>query len=176
MAAAGGAECVLFAEANAAPPLGGARDEEILRFGNVSVHVLRALGHTSEHISLLVTDRTRADEPWLALTGHTRMFGDVGRTGLAVTADEGDILLRRLQRLKALSDYWKVLAGELAESVCGQGVSGKPMPTIGLENYHDVTFRIRHEEVFVRAIPEKILPSSPSAAALRAANTELGLV
>jgi hydroxyacylglutathione hydrolase len=27
-----------------------------------------------------VPDRTRADEPWFLLTGHTLMVGDLGRT------------------------------------------------------------------------------------------------
>jgi hypothetical protein len=35
---------------------------------------------------LLVTDHTRAEEPWFVLTGHTLMVGDLGRTEVATTA------------------------------------------------------------------------------------------
>ncbi len=62
LADASGAEYVLFAEAAANFPFLGVRDGELLGLGNVTVKVLHTPGHTPEHISLLVTDRTRADE------------------------------------------------------------------------------------------------------------------
>ena len=52
----------------------------MLELGNVTARVLHTPGHTPEHICLVVTDRTRADEPWFVLTGHTLMVGDLGRT------------------------------------------------------------------------------------------------
>ena len=45
----------------------------------------RAQSH-ARHICLLVSDRTRAEEVWFVLTGHTLMVGDLGRTELAATA------------------------------------------------------------------------------------------
>ena len=54
-----------------------------------TVTVMHTPGHTPEHISLLVTDRTRAAEPWFVLTGHTLMVGDLGRTELASSAEDG---------------------------------------------------------------------------------------
>lgn len=177
LAKAAGAEYVLFAEADAASPFHGARDGDVLPLGNVSVQVLHTPGHTPEHISLLVTDRTRSDEPWFALTGHTLMVGDVGRTELAATAKEGArILFRSLQRLKALPDYLEVLPGAFAGSVCGRRLSGKPMSTIGFEKRHNVAFRIEDEEAFVRAMSEEIPPPPPGAAELRATNAGLALV
>lgn len=177
LAEAAGAAYVLFAEANAASPFHGARDGDVLSLGNVSVQVLHTPGHTPEHISLLGTDRTRSDEPWFALTGHTLMVGDVGRTELAATAEEGArILFRSLQRLKALPDYLEVLPGAFAGSVCGRRLSGKPMSTIGFEKRHNVAFRIEDEEAFVRAMSEEIPPPPPGAAEFRAANAGLALV
>ena len=177
LAKAAGADYVLFAEANAASPFHGVRDGDVLPLGNVSVQVLHTPGHTPEHISLLVTDRTRCDEPWFALTGHTLMVGDVGRTELAATAEEGArILFRSLQRLKTLPDYLEVLPGAFAGSVCGRRLSGKPMSTIGFEKRHNVAFRIEDEEAFVRAMSEEIPPPPPGAAELRAANAGLALV
>ena len=177
LAKAAGADYVLFAEANAASPFHGVRDGDVLPLGNVSVQVLHTPGHTPEHISLLVTDRTRSDEPWFALTGHTLMVGDVGRTELAATAEEGArILFRSLQRLKTLPDYLEVLPGAFAGSVCGRRLSGKPMSTIGFEKRHNVAFRIEDEEAFVRAMSEEIPPPPPGAAELRAANAGLALV
>ncbi len=50
---------------------------------------LHTPGHTPGHVSLLVSDRTRGEEPWLVLTGHTLMVGDMGRTELATDAEAG---------------------------------------------------------------------------------------
>jgi glyoxylase-like metal-dependent hydrolase (beta-lactamase superfamily II) len=83
LADAAGADYVLFADTEAAPSFRRVRDGDILDLGNVSIKVLHTPGHTPEHISLLVTDRTRSEEPWFVLTGHALMVGDLGRTELA---------------------------------------------------------------------------------------------
>jgi glyoxylase-like metal-dependent hydrolase (beta-lactamase superfamily II) len=171
LAEAAAGEYVLFADAQAAVSFKGVRDREVLELGNVTVDVLHTPGHTPEHVSLLVTDRTRSDEPWFVLTGHTLMVGDVGRTELAATAEEGArVLFRSLQRLKALPDYLEVLPGAFSGSVCGRSLSGKPMSTIGFERRHNAAFRIEAEHDFVRAMLEETPPPPPRAAELRAAN------
>ena len=120
-----------------------ANDGDRLPLGNVVVDVLHTPGHTPEHVCLLVTDRTRADEPWFALTGHTLMVGDVGRTELAEDAASGArTLFDSLQRLKALPDHIEVLPGAYSGSVCGRRLSGKPSSTIGFERRHNAAFRI----------------------------------
>ena len=128
LAEAAGAEYVLFAQAPVNFPFRGVRDGEVLELGNVAIEVLHTPGHTPEHISLLVTDRTRADEPWFVLTGHTLMVGDLGRTELATSAEEGArALFRSVQRLKVLPDYLEILPGAYSGSVCGRSLSGKPI-------------------------------------------------
>jgi hydroxyacylglutathione hydrolase len=172
LAAATGADYVLFAGAKVAFPFRGARDGEVLELGNVSIKVLHTPGHTPEHISLLVTDRTRADEPWFVLTGHTLMVGDLGRTELATSAEDGARdLFRSVQRLKALPDYLEVLPGAYSGSVCGRSLSAKPMSTIGFEKRHNKAFRIDNEAEFVRAMIVDVPPPPPQAAQLRTANS-----
>jgi hydroxyacylglutathione hydrolase len=171
LAEAAGAEYVLFDEAEALPGFRAVRDRDVLPLGNVIVEVLHTPGHTPEHICLLVTDRTRAQEPWFVLTGHTLMVGDVGRTELATTADEGArILFRSLNRLKALPDYVEVLPGAFSGSVCGRRLSGKPWSTMGFEKRHNVAFRIEDEAEFVRVMLTDIPAPPPQAATVRAAN------
>jgi len=83
-------------------------------------------GHTPEHICLLVSDRTRADEPWFVFTGHSLMVGDLGRTELVAAAEAGaKDLFQSTRRLRALPDYVQVLPGAYAGSVCGRRLSGK---------------------------------------------------
>ena len=171
LAEAAGAEYVLFAEAEARSGFRAVGDREVLPLGNVVVQVLHTPGHTPEHICLLVTDRTRAEEPWLVLTGHTLMVGDVGRTELATNAEEGArALFRSLGRLKALRDDVEVLPGAFSGSVCGRGLSGKPASTIGFEKRHNAAFRIADEETFVAAVLADVPPPAPRAAELRASN------
>jgi glyoxylase-like metal-dependent hydrolase (beta-lactamase superfamily II) len=171
LAKAAGAQYVLFAGADAAIPFKGVRDGEVLELGNVRVSVLHTPGHTPEHMSLLVTDRVRADEPWFVLTGHTLMVGDLGRTELAVSAEEGArALFRSAQRLKALPDYIEVMPGALSGSVCGRRLSGKPTSTIGFERRHNEALLIDDEDAFVAHMVSNVPPAPPRAAELRAIN------
>jgi glyoxylase-like metal-dependent hydrolase (beta-lactamase superfamily II) len=172
LAEAAGADYVLFAGAGASPPFRGVKDGDVLALGNVTAEVMHTPGHTPEHICLLVTDRTRSDEPWFVVTGHTLMIGDVGRTELVASAEAGarDLFLS-LKRLKALPDYLEVLPGALAGSVCGRGLSGNPVSTIGFERRHNEAFRIDDEEAFVAKMLRDIPPPPPRAAEFRAANS-----
>ena len=172
LAKAAGAEYVLFSNATADFPFQGVTDGEVLELGNVSITVLHTPGHTPEHISLMVTDRTRGDEPWFVLTGHTLMAGDLGRTELATSAEEGArALFRSAERLKALPDYLEVLPGAYSGSVCGRKLSGKPTSTIGFEKRHNKAFAIADENEFVAMMLADIPPPPARAAELRAINS-----
>ncbi len=171
LADAAGAAYVLFAGADAAFPFHGVRHGEMLELGNVTVEVLHTPGHTPEHVSLLVTDRTRSTEPWFVLTGHTLMVGDLGRTELATSAEDGArALFRSAQKLKVLPDHLEVLPGAYSGSVCGRSLSGKPFSTIGFEKRHNRAFRIEAEAEFVATMLADIPPAPPEAARIRATN------
>jgi glyoxylase-like metal-dependent hydrolase (beta-lactamase superfamily II) len=167
-----GAEYVLFAGANVSVPFRGVRDGEALPLGNVEVGVLHTPGHTPEHICLAVSDRKRADEPWLVLTGHTLMVGDLGRTELATGAEQGARdLYESARRLAALPDYVEVLPGAYAGSVCGRALSGKPWSTVGFEKRHNKALQIDNEEAFVTYMTREIPPAPPDAARIREINS-----
>src|SRR5262249_51520757 len=152
-------------------PFRGVRNGEILQLGNVSIEVLHTPGHTPEHISLLVTDRTRSDEPWFVLTGHTLMVGDLGRTELATNAEDGArALFASVKKLKALPDHLEILPGAYSGSVCGRSLSGKPTSTVGFEKWHNKAFRMENENDFVRVMLGDIPPPPPQAAKIRAIN------
>ncbi|CAN7765178.1 MBL fold metallo-hydrolase [Mesorhizobium sp. LjNodule214] len=171
LAAASGADYVLFEGAQAAFPFRAVKDGDVLELGNVTATVMHTPGHTPEHITLLVTDRTRAPEPWFALTGHTLMVGDVGRTELASSAEDGArALFASVGRLKQLPDHIEVLPGAFSGSVCGRSLSGKPTSTIGFEKRFNKAFRIDDEAAFVQAMTADIPPPPPDAASNRASN------
>jgi glyoxylase-like metal-dependent hydrolase (beta-lactamase superfamily II) len=175
LADATGADYVLSEKADVAIPFRGVSDGDEIMLGNVTIKVLHTPGHTPEHICLLVTDHTRADEPWLIATGHTLMVGDLGRTELAVSAEQGARdLFRSTQRLKALPDYLQVLPGAYAGSVCGRSLSANPVSTLGFEKRHNKAFRIDTEAEFVTFMLTDIPPTPPEAARLRAVNSGRG--
>ena len=172
LAAAAGAPYVLHEAAETDFPFHAVRDGDVLDLGNVTAELWHIPGHTPEHLALLVTDHTRAEEPWFVLTGHTLMAGDLGRTELATSAEAGACaLFASAARLKGLPDHVEVLPGAYAGSVCGRRLSGKPSSTIGFERRHNEAFRIDDEAAFVRFMLAEIPPPPPEAAALRAANS-----
>lgn len=175
LAAAAGAEYVLHESADVDFPFRTVADGDVLALGNVSLTVMHTPGHTPEHISLQVTDSRRSPEPWFILTGHTLMVGDLGRTELASTAEDGArALYASAQRLKALPDYLEVLPGAYSGSVCGRSLSGKPSSTIGFEKRFNKALAIEEEAQFVSAMLADIPPPPPGAAGIRAANSGRG--
>ena len=171
LAEVSGAEYVLHESADTQYAFHRMRDGEVLDLGNVNIQVLHTPGHTPEHISLLVTDKTRGPEPWFLLTGHTLMVGDVGRTELASQPEVGARqLFETIQRLKQFPDYLEVLPGAYAGSVCGRALSGKPVSTIGFERRFNRAFQINAVDEFVAFMLESIPAPPASAAAVRALN------
>lgn len=166
-----GAEYVLFAEAEVNLPFKAVREGDALPLGNVVASVLHSPGHTPEHICLLVADRTRGDEPWLVLTGHTLMVGDLGRTELATSAEKGARdLYRSAHRLASLPDYVEVLPGAYAGSVCGRALSGKPWSTVGFEKRYNKALQIEDEDAFITYMTTNIPPAPPDAGRIRGIN------
>jgi hydroxyacylglutathione hydrolase len=170
-----GARYVLHASSAAGYEFFPVEDGDNLDLGNVQVRVLHTPGHTPEHISLLVTDKTRGPEPWFLLSGHTLMVGDLGRTELASSAEQGArSLFETVNKLKSLPDYLEVLPGAYSGSVCGRSLSGKPMSTIGFERRFNKAFQIDDEDAFVRHMLQNIPTPPPDAATIRAINLGLG--
>ena len=146
-------------------------DDQELSVGNVTIRVLHTPGHTPEHVSLVVGDRTRGSEPWFVLTGHTLMVGDMGRTELATSAERGaHALFESATRLRALPDHVEVWPGAFAGSVCGRRLSGKAASTIGFERRFNRAFATEDRDAFVRLMLAEIPPRPENADRIRAAN------
>jgi hydroxyacylglutathione hydrolase len=145
--------------------------DQVVTVGNVTIRVLHTPGHTPEHISLLVTDRTRGPEPWFVLTGHTVMVGDMGRTELATSAESGaHALFESATRLRTLPDHVEVWPGAFAGSVCGRRLSGKPASTIGFERRFNRAFSTEDRDAFVQLMIADIPARPENADHIRAAN------
>lgn len=171
LAAAAGAEYVLHESADARYAFRAVRDGDELALGNVNATIWHVPGHTPEHLALIVTDGTRAKEPWLAFTGHTLMVGDLGRTELAASAEAGArALAASAARLRTLGDHVLVLPGAFAGSVCGRGLSGNPVSSIGFERRFNRAFSVTDPDALVALMLRDIPPRPPRAAEMRAIN------
>ena len=132
--------------------------------------MLRAIhtpGHRPEHTCLAVIDRSRADEPWLVLTGDSLFVGDAARPDLAVGAQEGaEGLFHSLRRLLELPDGVEVFPGHVAGSLCGKAMSSKASSTIGFERRFNPALQIEDETEFVAESAAVSAPKPPNMARL----------
>ena len=131
-------------------PFDALEDGQEVQVGDVALTVLHTPGHRPEHCCFAVSDRSRADEPWLVLTGDSLFVGDAARPDLAVEAREGAAgLFRSLRRLVELGDGVELYPGHVAGSMCGTAMSSKASSTIGFERRFNPMLRIAAEDAFV---------------------------
>jgi hydroxyacylglutathione hydrolase len=131
-----------------------------ISLGNVTAKVLHTPGHTPESICLLVTDTTRGTEPWFLLTGDPLFVGSVGRPDLSERVEESakDLHWNLRQQILPLPDSLEVYPAHFSGSVCGKGMSGKPMSTLGFEKRFNPLLSTVSEEQFLETMKQTILP------------------
>jgi len=136
-----------------------------LTVGNVTLRCIHTPGHRPEHCCLAVIDRTRADEPWLVLTGDSLFVGDAARPDLAVGAAEGaEGLFHSLRRLMELPDGVEVFPGHVAGSLCGVAMSTRGSTTIGFERRFNPMASIPELDAFVAESAAVSAPKPPNLA------------
>lgn len=135
LAALSGGELVLHRLAAITYAATQVADGDTFQMGEVLLKIVHTPGHRPEMMSLLVTDRSRGEQPWCLLTGDFILVGDLGRPDLAQEGEEGAQMLfdQALPRLRALDDYVEIYPGHVAGSTCGRVSSGKTVTTVGYE-------------------------------------------
>ncbi|WP_047864652.1 MBL fold metallo-hydrolase [Rubrobacter aplysinae] len=139
-------------------------DEDEVEVGAARIAVVATPGHRPEHVSLLVRDTSRSEEPWLLLTGDSLFVGDLARPDLAVEAEEGAHgLFHSLRRIEDLEDFVEVRPAHIGGSLCGgPGMSQKPDSTIGFERRFNPYLRIESESDFVDTLTAEQAPQPPN--------------
>jgi hydroxyacylglutathione hydrolase len=146
-------------------PFDALEDGADLRVGNVTIRCLHTPGHRPEHCCFAVIDTTRADEPWLVLTGDSLLVGDTARPDLAVGAMEGaEGLFHSLRRLFELPDGVEVFPGHVAGSLCGKSMSARGSTTIGFERRFNPMASIAEVGAFVAQAGDGGGPKPPNLA------------
>jgi len=132
------------------------RDGNAFDVGSVRFRALDTPGHTPEHVAYAVADTTRADEPFLLLTGGSLLVGAVGRTDLlgaenalafaaAMHHSLHEVLLRH-------EDSVMVYPTHGAGSLCSTGIASTSWSTIGFERRHDPLLAPMEVDAFARAL------------------------
>jgi hydroxyacylglutathione hydrolase len=151
-------------------------DGERVELGNTVIEAIATPGHALAHHAYVVSDRRRAEEPWLVLTGDALLVGDAGRPDLHAhgehTVEEmARTLYRSLtERLATLPDDLVLFPSHYSGSVCGRGLSATPVSTLGFERRHNTALQFESEDAFVQALMRDIPPAPEQQAAIVAAN------
>lgn len=159
-----GADIYIHEAAGAEYPHKSMKDGDVIELGNIHIRVLHTPGHTPESVTLLLSDTTRAPEPWLAMTGDTLFVGDIGRpdlvglkTARGLAADMYESLFHRLL---PLSDSLMIYPGHGAGSLCGKSIGAMRSTTLGFERMYNPALAPRDKSTFVEfAIND--LPEQP---------------
>ena len=149
------------------------RDLDEVVLGNTVVRAIATPGHSPAHHAYLVADRRRGtDDPWLVFTGDALLVGSAGRPDLHAgePREAARALHASLGRLLALSDDVVVLPSHYGGSVCGGGVSGNPISTIGFERRHNRMLGHADPDAFADALLDGLPPPPPGQQAIVEAN------
>jgi hydroxyacylglutathione hydrolase len=136
--ARGPVQLLAGARAQLGYPVRAMADGERLEMGEVVFEALHTPGHTPEHTSFLVRDRSRGEEPVLLLSGGSLLVGDVARPDLLGGPDDirdaASSLLRTLrEKILPLPDHVIVLPTHVAGSLCGGNIGSMLSTTVGYE-------------------------------------------
>jgi hydroxyacylglutathione hydrolase len=156
-----GAQYCVHESADLTYPFTALRDGDEIELGNTRVKVLHTPGHSPESVCLVVTDLKRGAAPWFVLTGDTLFVGAVGRPDLPGRARENAAQLYASlhDKLLTLPDDLEVSPGHFSGSVCGAGLSGKPMSTLGFEKRWNTMLSL-DRDAFIEALAD--VPPKPT--------------
>src|SRR5437868_5483397 len=149
-------------------------DGDVVELGNTLVTAIATPGHAPAHHAYTVADRRRGtEEPWLVFSGDSLLIGDVGRPDLHVAGDargQARLLHASLQRLLELPDRVVLYPSHYAGSVCGRGLSGNPVSSIGFERAHNPLLALADPDEFAAALAAEMPPRPVEQEQIVAAN------
>ncbi|MEZ5334600.1 MAG: rhodanese-like domain-containing protein [Methanolobus sp.] len=130
---------------------------------NIKFDILETPGHTPEHISYVVTDTSRGEEPVALFCGDTMFVGDVGRPDLF--PGRAEELASKLydtlnEKLLKLPDFCEIYPAHGAGSLCGRAMASKRSSTLGYEKKFNYALKIKSREEFIESLTTN-MPDAP---------------
>jgi len=170
-----GANYCLHSNAQVKFPFEALNDGDVIEVGNVHVKVLHTPGHTMDSISLAVSDNRRSEEAWFLITGDTLFVGSIGRPDLAGRETEmaGMLFDTLHNKLLTYPDTTEIYPAHQAGSVCGAGISGKPVSTLGFEKRFNPMLKVTDKDEFIHALTTEIPPRPAEMDRIVDANTRV---
>ncbi len=128
---------------------------------DIDISVLRTPGHTPEHISYVVADTSRGEDPVCVFCGDTLFVGDVGRPDLfpGRAKELAGKLYESLRTLSALPDSCEVYPAHGAGSLCGRAMAAKRSSTIGYEKKYNYALNISNKKNFISSLTGNMPPA-----------------
>jgi len=162
LAARTGAEIIAPKAGQCQFPHRAVKEGDEFQIEDMTIRVFDTPGHTPEHITYVVEDRSRGMEPIAIFCGDTLFVGDVGRPDLFPgQADElAGKLFDSLLKLKTLPDHVLVLPAHGAGSLCGRAMGAMRYSTIGYEKRYNAELQHRTVDAF-RASLLSGMPEAP---------------
>lgn len=143
-------------------------DGERFRMGEIEFEALETPGHTPEHMSYLVRDLARGDEPVILFSGGALLVDDVARPDLLGSKEDtqkGAAALARTLRDKivTLPDHVLVYPTHVAGSLCGGNIGSMLVTTIGYEKrMNELVQCVTSEDDFIKnCLDLDTLPTVP---------------
>ncbi len=140
------------------------RDGEELEIGGLRITAVHTPGHTPEHLSFVVYEKSRCGQPMALFSGDFIFVGSLGRPDLL-----GEEEKRRLAgalydsvhtKIAALPDGVEIHPAHGAGSLCGAGMAERPQSTLGYERFCNIFMIDRPKDEFVESIL-KTVPEFP---------------
>ncbi|MBN1668162.1 MAG: MBL fold metallo-hydrolase [Anaerolineales bacterium] len=135
---------------------------DTIELEDMVLNVLETPGHTPEHLSYVVIDKSRSDSPIGVFVGDTLFVGDVGRPDLFphIAQELAEQLYHSLHdKLLQLPDYVEVYPAHGAGSLCGRAMGAKWTSTIGYERKFNTALQIKDKSAFIKSLTENMPPA-----------------
>ena len=136
---------------------------DTIELEDMVLKVLETPGHTPEHLSYVVIDKSRSDSPVSVFVGDTLFVGDVGRPDLFPDIAQelaGKLFHSLHDKLLKLPDYVEVYPAHGAGSLCGRVLGANWRTTIGYERNFNSALQIKDKSEFIKSLTEN-MPLAP---------------
>jgi hydroxyacylglutathione hydrolase len=156
-----GAEIVVPKSGKCSFPHRGVSEGDVLNIQDLEIKILETPGHTPEHISYVVTDKSRGREPVCVFCGDALFVGDVGRPDMF--PDRAEELASKLysslhEKLLKLPDFCEIYPAHGAGSLCGRAMGAKRTSTIGYEKKFNQPLHIEDADLFIKSLTTNMPP------------------
>lgn len=152
-------------------------ESDTVEFGSIRLGFQHTPGHTPEHISVLLYDKSRSNEtPWVMFTGDFLFVGDVGRPDLLGEEAKKELAHELYQsvfeRITELPDITEVFPAHGAGSLCGKAIGSRRTSTLGYERLYNAALQHKPEEQWVADLMEDMPLSPPYFRRMKKVNKE----